>query len=267
MSGAGVAVPGPAVTRRALRRQRRTAGRRSAGATVVGVLGELLITLGVLLGLFVFWQLFWTDVVAERAQEQVVQDLGWARTGDAAPDTVVAAPDAEQRDPAPVMDAPPHGTTFATLAVPRWGPDYVQPISEGVTRADVLDVLGIGHYPGTQMPGEIGNFAIAAHRNTYGKPFHRVEELRLGDALVVQTEDAWYVYRVSATQIVLPQDVDVIAPVPGDPTAEPTTAMITMTTCHPLFSSRERFIVHGELDYWMPTDAGIPVELTGGEGS
>jgi len=243
---------------------------------VVGVLGEVLITLGVLLALFVVWQLYWTDVVAERAQDQVVQDLGWARTGDggrgqdappAAAPTEPAPDEAAPDGAPPVLAPPPHATTFATLSVPRWGPRYVQPISEGVTRADVLDVLGIGHYPGTAMPGEVGNFALAAHRVTYGKPFNRIEELQLGDPLVVQTPDAWFVYRVTSSQIVLPQDVQVIAPVPDQPGVEPTQAMITLTTCHPMYSARERYIVHGELDYWVPTSAGTPVELTGGEGS
>lgn len=250
---------------------RRGGPRGSAGATLAGVVGELLITAGVLLGLFVVWQLFWTDVVADRAHDAVVQELGWARTGDdVAPERAPAGPaDAapERREAAPVLDVPPHATTFATLSVPRWGADYVQPISEGVTRRDVLDVLGIGRYPGTAMPGEIGNFAIAAHRTTYGKPFNRVAELQVGDALVVQTQDTWYVYRVTSSRIVMPEDVQVIAPVPDQPGVEPTEAMITLTTCHPLFSARERFIVHGELDYWMPTDAGTPAELTGGEGS
>lgn len=260
-------------TRRSAHRAASTpTSRRPTGATVVGVLGELLITLGVLLGLFVVWQLFWTDVVAERAQDQVVQELGWARTGDGAaqdpdPDAAVPADSPERRDAAPVLDEQPHAATFATLSVPRWGQDYVQPISEGVTRRDVLDVLGIGHYPGTAMPGEVGNFAVAAHRVTYGKPFNRVEELQVGDPLVVQTQDAWYVYRVTSTRIVMPRDVEVIAPVPDQPGVDPTQAMITLTTCHPMFSARERFIVHGELDYWMPSDAGTPVELTGGEGS
>lgn len=255
-------------TRRSRRRgATRRPARRPVGAVVVGVVGELLITAGVLLGLFVVWQLFWTDVVAERAHDEIVQDLGWARTGEVvpAPEPVETSP--ERRDAAPVPEVQPHATTFATLSVPRWGPDYVQPISEGVTRRDVLDVLGIGRYPGTAMPGEIGNFAIAAHRTTYGKPFNRVAELQTGDPLVVQTQDTWYVYRVTSAQIVLPQDVQVIAPVPNEPGVEPTTAMITLTTCHPMFSARERFIVHGELDYWMPTSAGTPAELAGGEGS
>ena len=69
---------------------------------------------------------------------------------------------------------------------------------------------------------------------------------------------------MTSTEIVAPSDVDVIAPVPGDPGAVPTERLITLTTCHPMFSARERFIVHGVLDYWAPTSDGIPAELAGG---
>lgn len=245
-------------------------GRGSVGLAVVGVLGEVLLTLGILLGLFVVWQLWWTDVVADRAQAEMVANLDWAWT--AAPSDPDAGPvppaepaaPVEHREPAPVLAEPAHLTTFATLHVPRWGSDYVRTISQGTSRPDVLDVLGIGHYEGTAMPGGIGNFAVAAHRTTYGKPFNRVEELVVDDPLVVQTADTWYVYRVTSTEVVTPRDVQVIAPVPNDPGAEPTTAMMTLTTCHPMFSARERFIVHAELDYWLPVADGTPTELTGG---
>lgn len=217
---------------------------RSRGAAVVGALGEVLITLGVVLGLFVVWQLWWTDVAAAQTHSQVVDDLGW--------ETGPPPPTAEQAPPSPLPE-PEHGTTFATLSVPRWGADHVTPISQGVTR-DVIDVLGVGHYPGTAMPGEVGNFALAAHRVTYGKPFHRAEEIELGDELVVRTEDAWYVYRVTSTDVVLPRQTEVIAPVPGQPGVEPDRATITLTTCHPMWSARERYIVHGELERWVGVD-------------
>ena len=69
----------------------------------------------------------------------------------------------------------------------------------------MLDVLGVGHYEGTAMPGGIGNFAVAGHRTTYAKPFNRVEELQVGDPLVIRTTDnIWYVYRVTSTEIVAP---------------------------------------------------------------
>ncbi len=226
-------------------------------ATVLGVLGEVLITLGVLLGLFVVWQLWWTDVLGERAQAQVVEELAWQPP----PARASTAPlPVERDDAAPVLAAPAHGTTFATLQVPRWGGEP-SPISEGVTKRDVLDALGIGHYPGTAMPGGVGNFAVAGHRTTYGKPFNRIEELRVDDALVVRTESTWYVYRVTGTEIVSPRDVDVIDPVPGAPDAVPTTAQMTMTTCHPLFSARQRYVVHALLASWLPVQDGIPAAL------
>ena len=239
-------------------------------AAAVGVLGEILITLGALLGLFVAWQLWWTDVIADRAQADVVDQLAWAEPPwqyePAATPTPSAEPTHEpvRRDEPPTMAEPPHLTTFATMYVPRWGLDYVRPISQGTSKSDVLDVLGIGHYEGTAMPGGIGNFSVAGHRTTYGKPFNRIVELRVGDPRVVQTETAWYVYRVSSTEIVLPHQVEVLAPVPGQPGVEPTEAMMTMTTCHPMYSARERYIVHATLDYWMESADGPPVELSGG---
>ncbi|MGN8244368.1 class E sortase [Cellulomonas soli] len=227
----------------------------------VGVIGELLITAGVVLLAFLAWQLWWTDVQGNRAQAAVVEDLGWE-----APTTVAtAAPTAPAEDTEPpVMVEPDLATTFATLQVPRWSGEPERPISQGIEKATVLDVLGIGHYPGTAMPGGVGNFAVAGHRATYGKPFNRIQELQVGDALVVRTQDTWYVYRVTSTEVVTPQDVRVIAPVPDDPAATPTERLITLTTCHPMFSARERYVVHGVLDHWSPVADGTPAELTGG---
>lgn len=228
---------------------------------VVGVVGELLITLGVLLLGFLLWQLWWTDVEADRVQADIVQSLPFepAPTADpAAEGPDVAEP---RRDEPPVAPVPEHAESFATLQVPRWAGEPERPISEGTDRETVLDVLGIGRYEGTAMPGEVGNFALAAHRVTYGKPFNRIEELQTGDPLVVRTADTWYVYRVTSTQVVLPSQVDVIAPTPNQPGVAPTERSITLTTCHPMFSARERYIVHGVLDYWAPVADGTPAEL------
>lgn len=247
------------------------ASRRStAAAAVVGVVGEVLITLGVLLGLFVAWQLWWTDVVADRAQADVIDELAWEPYVYSGPMPTAITPPPVERDPVrrdmppPTMDEPEHLTTFATMYVPRWGPDDVNPISQGTSKTDVLDVLGVGHYEGTAMPGGVGNFAVAGHRTTYGAPFNGVEDLEIGDPIVVQTETTWYVYRVSSTQIVLPHQVEVLAAVPDQPGIEPTEAVMTMTTCHPMYSARERYIVHATLDYWMESADGPPVELNEG---
>ena len=111
------------------------------------------------------------------------------------------------------------------------------------------------------MPGAVGNTAFAGHRTTYGAPLPRIDELKAGDPLVVESAAAWYVYRVTETRIVTPDQVDVISPVPGEPGAEPTRRMLTLTACHPRFSARQRYIVHGELVSWQPREAGAPSAL------
>lgn len=237
----------------------------------IGVVGELMITLGVLLFGFLAWQLWWTDVEGNKVQAEIVRELPRApvptpTAAETPTGPQIATP---RHDEPPVMAEPEHAVTFATLQVPRWDGEPERPISEGVDKAGVLDKLGIGHYPGTAMPGGVGNFAIAGHRTTYAKPFNRIQELKTGDALVVRTatgdggpgSDTWYVYRVTSAEIVLPHEVDVIAPVPGDPDATPTERFITLTTCHPMYSARERYIVHGVLDYWAPVSDGLPAEL------
>lgn len=242
-------------------------GRLLLGA--VGVLGELMITAGVLLGGFVVWQLWWTDVEGDRAQSAIVAGLGWTGPDPAAdpgagPSEAPAVAVRETGEP-PVPTEPAPATTFATIVVPRWAGEPERPVSQGVDRDTVLDPLGVGHYPGTAMPGGQGNFALAGHRTTYGKPFHRIEELVPGDPIVVRTAQAWYVYRVTSTEVVLPGDVQVIAPDPADPRATaPTHRLITLTTCHPMFSARERYVVHGALDYWATASGPAPAELTGG---
>ncbi|BDZ42083.1 class E sortase [Paraoerskovia sediminicola] len=243
----------------------RTHARPTSGqgpvARTVGAVGELMITLGVLLGLFIVWQLWWTDVEGDRYQAEVIDELAWE------PPPAVAQvqnPPEERRDDPPVMDEPGFQTVFAQYYVPRFGTDYVKPVAEGVDKALVLDTIGIGHYPGTAMPGDVGNFAMAAHRTTFGKPFNQIADLVEGDPLVVRTEETWYVYRVTEDLIVNPQDVGVIAPVPGvpaDPAAVPDRRLLTMTSCHPMFSAAQRYVVHGELDYWMPVSDGTPKEL------
>lgn len=244
--------PGPARPRR-----RR---RPSVGTIILGSIGELLITVGLLLGLFVVWQLWWTDVEAAAVQRDLTSELEEA-FGEA-PEEI-----GEVRTDTPPEELEPlNGTTFGRLWVPRWdsGSDqYARTISEGVDNATVLDVLGIGHYPGSAMPGEVGNFAIAGHRQSHGKPFYDITELQLGDELVVETEDAWYVYTVTDTLIVTPDQGEVVASNPYDPGAAAESAMITLTTCHPLFSVAERYIVHGELDHWVPRDSGVPAAIGG----
>jgi sortase A len=237
---------------------------------ILGVTGETLVTLGVVIGLFVAWELWWTDIGANKAQADIVANLNWENPAVVQP-SVSASPSAspsdapvpsvERTDAPSVLAEPSHATTFATMYVPRWGYDYVRPISQGTDKKGVLDPLGIGHYNGSAMPGGWGNFAVAGHRTTYGKPFSRIDELVVGDAVVIRTKWVWYVYRVTSTEIVAPSNVGVIASVPDQPGVAPNGRYLTMTTCHPKYSASKRYVVHAEMAYWMPSISGTPSEL------
>ena len=226
---------------------------RTLRAVVHGI-GELFITLGVLLLLFVGWQLWWTDVVAGRAQEQTAREL--EQTWKPPAGGAVGAPTARAADPGKgaTLAQIPMGRAFALIRVPRFGRDYVRPILQG-TELSVLDE-GVGHYDTSAGPGQVGNFAVAGHRVTYAKPFNQIAELRSGDAVVVETRTTYYVYRVVGHTIVTPDRVDVVAPVPEHPGVKPTTAMMTMTACHPEFSARERYVVFSALSQTIPKTSG-----------
>ena len=220
-------------------------------------LGELLITMGLLLLLFVAWQLWWTDVVADAQQEQIASELreDWSddrRQGRPTP----AEP---QGDPPPVPE-PKAGEAFALVHVPRFGDGYqARPVIEGTSLHLLED--GVGHYEGTALPGAVGNFAVAGHRVTYGKPFNLIAELDEGDAVVVETADTWFTYRVRSSTIVTPDRVDVVAAVPEKPDAAPTERLMTLTACHPMFSARERYVVYAVLESWQPATDGPPSSL------
>jgi sortase A len=156
----------------------------------------------------------------------------------------------------------PAGQGFANLYIPRLGKDYAYTVIEGTTDDDLA--RGPGHYAGTAVPGQIGNFAVAGHRVTHGQPFLNADQIRAGDAIVVQTRRNWYIYRVLGNaktgalsavnsqgvpgrEIVDPSQVGVVAPLPDHPGARPTKAYMTMTTCHPKYSANQRMVIHSVL--------------------
>ncbi len=227
---------------------------------LMGVIGELLITAGVFLGLFVVWQLWWTSfrlegaVAGEIASFQEVNPSAVEETGDGPVYT-----DVQRTDAPPAVGEVEEGEIYALLHVPRW--NYkVMPIAQGTTEY-VLNNGWAGHYVETQQAGEIGNFALAAHRRTYMNNFRRIDTLEDGDAVVVETAEAWLVYKVYGREIVDPSQTRVILPVPNEPGVEPTKRIMTMTTCHPEFGNAERFIVWSEMAYWVPKSEGIPMIL------
>ncbi|ROS75243.1 sortase A [Curtobacterium sp. PhB130] len=237
--------------------------RQTVGGAIVSLIAELLIIAGALTGLYVLWTAWWTDVVAVTGQTALVQDLGQQKTG--------SGTGTEHRGTAPVLAEPPNVTdVFGTMQIPRFGTDYDRPIGEGTDREEVLNTIGLGHYQDTAMPGAPGNFAVAGHRVTYGKPLNQIAELKTGDAIVVRVTDkktdfdVWYVYDVTDSQIVTPDHVETIAPVPNKPGVAPTASdrWLTLTACHPMWSAKERYVTHAKLDYWMPASEGTPKELS-----
>lgn len=231
--------------------------------TVIGVLGELLITAGVLVMLFLVWQLWWNDLVTAQAQSSAATDISQQWIADAPPAPVPDDPAEPVDYGVPVVAAQPDdGEAFAVLYVPRFGADYHRTIAGG-TGTNVLNStrLGIGHYPVSQMPGEVGNFAVAAHRSAYGGGLHLINELQIGDAIYVQTADGYYTYTFRDLEYVQASQIEVIAAVPHQPSTAAIDRIITLTSCNPVFSTAERIIAYGVFDSWQPLSAGPPADL------
>ena len=219
-----------------------------SGRAVVRTFGEVLITAGALLLLFVAYQVWWTNVVANRAVAAQTNRLL---------NQFEHPPPGLGPGPSPVEP----GQAFALMYIPALGDHWNRPVVQGVTLADLA--RGIGHYPQTAMPGQVGNFAVAGHRATNGEPFAYLDRVGRGDDVIVRTDLSWFVYRVTDVSIVAPTDVDVIDPVPGRPGAVPNEQLITLTTCSPRWASYARLIVHGVLVATSPESAP-PAAVGGG---
>jgi sortase A len=219
--------------------------------TLARVLGELLVTAGLVLLLFVVYEVYVTDLATDRRQDELADELHdeWERNAPAPRESLV-------------------GDAFAVLHIPRFGPDYQQVVLEGTAGQELSK--GPGHYAGTAFPGEPGNMALAGHRVGKGSPFLELDTMLPGEPIVVETRDSWFVYRVlgdrgtgaftgdpsgiPGMQIVGPGDIEVISPTPNA-TADvpPSGAYLTLTTCHPRYSARQRLIIHAVLE-----GGGIP---------
>jgi sortase A len=216
-------------------------------AAVRGV-GELLITTGLVLLLFVGYQLVWTNYEAHRRTDAVAGDVR----------------DAWERPPTATTTGTPvlklkNGKGFAFLHIPRLGRHWSVPVIQGVSLPDLA--RGVGHYPETALPGEVGNFAVAGHRATNGEPFAYLDKVKAGDVVVAETRQSWFTYVVDRTKIVSPTSVWVLDPVPGHPGATPTDKLLTLTTCNPRWASYERLIVFGHLTETRSKADGPPAAV------
>ncbi|MEV0206287.1 class E sortase [Streptomyces sp. NPDC050788] len=244
--------------------------------------GEALVTVGVVLLLLVVQQLWWTNREARRGAERKVEALerewgdgetdgggggGSATSAPSSPSSPssssgrdggggAAAGSGAQRAAAARQSRPDWSQAYAILTIPRLG--LRVPVAEGVSKQDVLNRGYVGHYRGTEQPGQAGNFALAGHRNTHGEPFRYINRLRAKDVVRVETRTATYTYAVDKT---LPQtaarDSGVIRPIPrsivkpGYGYSRPG-YYLTLTTCTPEYTSRYRLVVWGKLVSMRP---------------
>lgn len=234
-------------------------------ARVLGAIGRFLISTGVVILLFTAYQLWGTGIQHARAQNALEDDftelleqapeesteLGEDATEPTSDEVEAVSADGSGADlgdfDATYLELlyPTNGEVLGRIEIPRIGLEEF--FVEGVGVADLRQ--GPGHYRDTPLPGQAGNAAIAGHRTTYGAPFHRVDELEIGDEIIVTTLQGQFTYRVTPQQsadgetkghfIVSPGDTQVLDYF-GD-------NRLTLTACHPKYSARQRIIVVAEL--------------------
>ncbi|MBJ6639484.1 class E sortase [Streptomyces sp. DHE7-1] len=212
-------------------------GRRGPGrvALAVSFFGELLITAGVVMGLFVVYSLWWTNVIADRKADRQADRVRdhWAQSTDTGPGAL------DTKD----------GIGFLHVPAMRNGAVLV----EKGTEEDILNDGVAGYYTepvkaALPTTGKKGNFTLAAHRDGHGAKFHNIDKLKDGDPIVFETKDDWYVYKVYS---ILPEtskyNVKVLSQIPDQSGRKKPGHYITLTTCTPVYTSRYRYVVWGEL--------------------
>lgn len=212
---------------------------------ILRVSGWVMLGAGGLVLAFLAYQLFGTDVLAARSQAQAEEDLSFRfeQVRDTLPVPTATAPSitvpssAVTTGPVSLYQEPaaPEGEPFGRLVIDKLGVDEV--IFEGVDRTTLKK--GPGHMPWTPLPGQPGNAVLSGHRTTYGRPFYDLDALGEGDQIMVETVLGRHVYVVRESIIVVPTDVWVTEVRPG--------AWLTLTTCHPRFSAKQRLVVFAEL--------------------
>lgn len=200
----------------------------------------------------VITQLYFATVGESNLQQQQLQ------TAEVEP--LVITPD--QFGPSQGISEFEVGEIVAKLYVPRFGDSYVRNIAEGTSLEQVLNKVGIGRYIGTQLPGEVGNFAIAGHRTGAGGPMRDIDKFLPGDKVYVETEDTWYTYVYLESKIVDPGAIGTIAPDPEGLTNKVANRKyLTMTSCTPIYLNTERIIAWFALSEQQSITQGMPEEL------
>jgi LPXTG-site transpeptidase (sortase) family protein len=231
-------------------------GGRGRIAATISVIGEILITAGLILALFVVYSLWWTNVIADRHEKAAADRVRqqWAQS----------APSGGGHSAPKSLDTK-DGIGF--LHVPAMGRHYEVLVKKG-TSTDVLNEGVAGYYtrptPSAMPWDKSGNFTLAAHRDGHGAKFHNIDKIKKGDPIVFETKDDWYVYKVFS---ILPEtskyNVKVLQSVPKQSGKTKPGHYITLTTCTPVYTSEYRYIVWGELERVDKVDSARtpPAEL------
>lgn len=233
--------------------------------------GQLLITAGVVILLFVVYELWITGLYTAAQQHRLLKGIenSWAPGHNSL--------EVSTATPAQIKHIP-IGSGIAILRIPRFGKGYHMVVVQGTSYSDLEK--GPGHYTdyNSAMPGQVGNFAVAGHRTTYLHPFYNINELKPGDAIVLETKTMWFTYRVqdvpptkgypkiSYQEIVDPSDVEVAYPIPDQPNldAKPSLKLLTFTSCNPRYSAAQRIVVHAVLQQALAKGPGVvPPALEG----
>ena len=238
------------------------APRPRSRATFSSVLGELLITIGMIVLLFVVWQLWVNDAIEGSANNEAGHALAQEWSASAPTDPPVAPADPAAPVEIPIAAKPGEGELMGILYVPRFGSDYNVRMAGGISRSVTLDPIGIGHYPNSKMPGEVGNTAYAAHRTGYGgAPFYKIAELRAGDPIIIETPDGWYTYTFRNLEYVQPTQTGVLSDVPQDVATPAGERYLTLTSCSPKHTINERIIAYSSFDSFTPRADGPPESI------
>lgn len=202
------------------------------------LLGEVLLTMAALAALYLIYSYSFTNQISEISKAQLTEAFVVASESQSTkPQSITSDSNDEQSTPSV--------NAFGLVYIPALKSDvWEEPLVRGIDRESLF--LGIAHYPTTEGPGEVGNFAIAGHRSSHGQPFARFENLRKGDSVFIRTKDSVFEYRLIRDQIVGPEDVWVLNDVPTDD-FKIGSSLITLTTCHPFWSSEQRWVWWGEL--------------------
>lgn len=228
-------------------------GARHRVARVLGAVGRLMITSGTVILLLVAYQLWGTNLQTNRAQGELADEFSALvdEPGPSVPSTTppsASAPSSTTPTPppevAPGIEPPALGEPIGNFSIPAIGVHRFWTV-EGTGTAQLK--RGAAHYPGTPLPGQAGNAAVAGHRTTYGAPLHNVEKLVPGDEITFETRQGTFRYEVRETKIVDDSAVEVVAPQNPTPEKPEGEDLLTLTACHPKFSAEQRIIVVAEL--------------------